>query len=830
MVVIFGLVFAPTALAAGGPPVILVAPTISNVAVSNITQTSADLSADVNQNGINGSAWLDTSGGSCTSQCGMQMGFSGTSTITYTLTGLTANTSYSFTASAMNGTFVTSLPVNFTTASAPAPVAPTLSGVSATAVTTTTATLNGTVNPNGTPTAAWFDTSGGACTSGCGNQGGINSTTALTYVLTGLTPNTAYSFQMLALNSGGPTQSSVINFTTQSVASPTAPIISGVSASAITTTTATLNGTVNPNGSATSAWFDTSGGNCTSNCGNVGGINSTTALTYVLTGLTPNTPYSFQMLALNSGGPAQSSVINFTTAPIGGGGLPIMTTTFESSVTKNSAVLNGDWDANGASVTVWFEWGPTVALGTATSPVVQGIGNGSTSDGIAGLNPSTVYYFRIVGQNSNGTTQGSIMPFTTSSASGGGGGGSGGGGSSGPSVTTKDATGITAGSATLNGYITPKNATARWFQWGTSASTLTNNTTSVNIVNAGDVSDVITGLQPNTTYFFRLAASNSNGTVNGQTLSFKTPEGNPLKAITSLASTVGQTTAKINGLVLNAGASSDVWFEYGRTASLGYSTVVKSASGATANVSNVLGNLSPNIIYFFRIVAKNSIGEIKGEIKIFKTLSTTVAPVTIDENTDNSDNQNLVSLKIEAAPLVVAPSDNVNYTVTYKNLSGKVLKDVVVRVIMPNSIDFASSSIGNYSSEDRTLSANIGSLDADEEGILTLSGTVSQDVADKDVLVTTASIVFTNTAGTQGDALDYALIDVAVNQNLLPAAAFFGSGFLPSTLLGWMVLLLVALGLVMLGRKFYGEVNWANALVSAKGIFKKDTPPTNLPQ
>src|SRR3989304_4242298 len=322
-VVIFGLVFAPTALAAGGPPVILVAPTISNVAVSNITQTSADLSADVNQNGINGSAWLDTSGGSCTSQCGMQMGFSGTSTITYTLTGLTANTSYSFTASAMNGTFVTSLPVNFTTASAPAPVA---------------------------------------------------------------------------------------------------PILSGVSASAITTTTATLNGTVNPNGSATSAWFDTSGGNCTSNCGNVGGINSTTALTFVLTGLTPNTPYSFQMLALNSGGPAQSSVINFTTAPIGGGGLPIMTTTFESSVTKNSAVLNGDWDANGASVTVWFEWGPTVALGTATSPVVQGIGNGSTSDGIAGLNPSTVYYFRIVGQNSNGTTQGSIMPFTTSSASGGGGG------------------------------------------------------------------------------------------------------------------------------------------------------------------------------------------------------------------------------------------------------------------------------------------------------------------------------------------------------------------------------------------------------------------------
>src|SRR3972149_3488253 len=257
MVVIFGLVFAPVALAAGGPPAIMVVPTISNVAASNITQTSADLSADVNQNGINGSAWLDTSGGSCTSNCGLQSGFSGTATITYTLTGLSASTSYSFTANALNGSgFATPVTVNFTTASAPAPVAPTLSGVSASAITTTTATLNGTVNPNGPPTAAWFDTSGGACTSGCGNQGGINSTTTLTYVLTGLTPNTAYSFQMLALNSGGPSQSSVVFFTTGSISGGSAPTITTDVASGVTKNAATLNGIYNDNGASTSTWFE----------------------------------------------------------------------------------------------------------------------------------------------------------------------------------------------------------------------------------------------------------------------------------------------------------------------------------------------------------------------------------------------------------------------------------------------------------------------------------------------------------------------------------------------------------------------------------------------
>jgi uncharacterized repeat protein (TIGR01451 family) len=369
---------------------------------------------------------------------------------------------------------------------------------------------------------------------------------------------------------------------------------------------------------------------------------------------------------------------------------------------------------------------------------------------------------------------------------------------------------------------------------------LTNSTTPTvqpTSVGSDPFNDGISGLSPNTIYYYQAFAQNSNGSVNGIVLSFTTSSGSgggggggggggsivaKPQVVTALSTSVGQNTAKINGLVIKSSNDTNAWFEFGTTASLGLkSPVIKISKADSTPISEVLSNLNPDTIYFFRAVAENKAGKVNGEIKILKTLSTLVAPVVITPSGGNGNvsEEQTVSLKIEAAPTTVAPNDNINYTVTYKNTSEKVMKDVVVRVVMPNDIDFVSSSVGNYSDEDRTVSANIGTLDAGEEGIITLVGKVSADAADQDVLVTTASIVFTGTAGTQGDALDYALVDVAA-KNLLPAASIFGSGFLPSTLLGWMVLILTALGLVMLGRKLYSEVNWATVLAS----FNKKPP------
>ena len=98
------------------------------------------------------------------------------------------------------------------------PSPPTIAGVAATSITTTTATLNATINPNGTATIAKFQ-------SGSSNAYGTDTPIALApnngladqavnTVLTGLTPGTTYHFRATATNAGGTTTTADTVFTT----------------------------------------------------------------------------------------------------------------------------------------------------------------------------------------------------------------------------------------------------------------------------------------------------------------------------------------------------------------------------------------------------------------------------------------------------------------------------------------------------------------------------------------------------------------------------------------------------------------------------------------
>ncbi len=76
--------------------------------------------------------------------------------------------------------------------------------------------------------------------------------------ITGLAANTQYFFRLSAQNAGGTVAGATYTFTTNSTppvpAAP--PTVSTLSAADIARTTATVNGIVNPNGYATSYWFE----------------------------------------------------------------------------------------------------------------------------------------------------------------------------------------------------------------------------------------------------------------------------------------------------------------------------------------------------------------------------------------------------------------------------------------------------------------------------------------------------------------------------------------------------------------------------------------------
>lgn len=201
------------------------------------------------------------------------------------------------------------------------------------------------------------------------------------------------------------------------------------------------------------------------------------------------------------------------------GGAPIVATNPAINVLDNSATLSGQVNPNNSQTTYHFEYGTSYAFGSSTS--FNSAGSGNTNQfvlyALGGLVPNTTYYFRVVAQNGYGTSYGSILSFTTSASQ--------------PApvvqlpyVVTNDALYITKTSALMNSSVKPSaNTGTVWFEYG--ATTALGNTT-LTQPTSGDVlanySYVLINLAPDTTYYFRVAASNQFGTAYGSLLSFHT--------------------------------------------------------------------------------------------------------------------------------------------------------------------------------------------------------------------------------------------------------------------------------------------------------------------
>ena len=185
---------------------------------------------------------------------------------------------------------------------------------------------------------------------------------------------------------------------------------------------------------------------------------------------------------------------------------PTVITTTATSVTSNSATLNGTlYDLGSAtSVQVSFEWGNTTDYGHETPAQTVTLPTVFSAD-ISGLTPGTTYHFkaRAVGDS---TAYGVDMTFTAKAP---------------PAVTTSAASNITADSAIVNGTLTAIGTAASVtvsFEWGNTTSY--GNETPAQVWNAtGVFSGNIAGLSPNTTYHFRAKAI-GDGTSYGNDISF----------------------------------------------------------------------------------------------------------------------------------------------------------------------------------------------------------------------------------------------------------------------------------------------------------------------
>ncbi|MBO0746701.1 MAG: hypothetical protein J2O47_00035 [Acidimicrobiaceae bacterium] len=192
-----------------------------------------------------------------------------------------------------------------------------------------------------------------------------------------------------------------------------------------------------------------------------------------------------------------------------------------------------------------------------------------------------------------------------------------------PTVTPADPTDITTTSATLNAKVDPEATpvTDCHFDYGTDSSYGQSAPCDpAPGSGSGDVavSADLAGLEPHTTYHFRISASSADGEVHGsdQTLSTSGP-----RISDTRADPVTATTATLRATLNPGGEPTTYHFEYGTDTSYGSSTHEAGPLDGNADrpLAELLDGLAPATTYHVRLIATNASGTTTGPDAAFTT-------------------------------------------------------------------------------------------------------------------------------------------------------------------------------------------------------------------
>lgn len=301
--------------------------------------------------------------------------------------------------------------------------------------------------------------------------------------------------------------------------------------------------------------------------------------------------------------------------------LPTVVTNEIKFITTNSAEISCEvTDDGGAEVSV-----KGVCLSTDEVPSIEnditvngGSGIGTYVIFIDNLVASTTYYVRAYAINSEGTSYGETITFTTKKTI------------DTTTVQTDLVHGITATSAICGGKIISDGGAEVTLK-GVCWSEINYPTTDGNSVGcgsgAGDFEIEIDNLAPSTTYYVRAYAVNNEGTAYGDVVVFTTEKQVGLPVVsTNVVSDIAGTTAMCGGNVISDGGaevtSKGICWNTTHNPILGEG-FSSGCGGGIGNFEAEMKNLELTTTYYVRAYAVNSNGIGYGEEVTFTTMGTT---------------------------------------------------------------------------------------------------------------------------------------------------------------------------------------------------------------
>jgi hypothetical protein len=437
------------------------------------------------------------------------------------------------------------------------------------------------------------------------NIGG--SISATTVPVTGLTPNTAYQFEVITSNATGNSFTTAVAATTLAIG-PSAPTGLAVSGTP-TQTTVSLQWNAPTTGTTPITYQVLS--RTPSGSGAFAAIGTTTTgLTTTISGLVAATGYDFEVIASNSAGSSLPSVVLTGVQTAGSiANQPGPATGLVASAIT-STTLTFSWTAPSTG-TGPFTYQPLFAL-AGTSPVWTNIGNTSnTTVPVTGLAPNTAYQFEIITLNAVGSSTSSTISATTLAVAPG-------------APTALAVTGTSTQTAIALQWAAPAVGTAPFTYQVLSRTPTGSGAFTAAAATTVGLTQTISGLLPSTGYDFEVTAANLAGTG--------PPSAILLNAQTASGS-LGNAPGPATGLTLSAVATTSLTLSWIAPSSgtLPFSYQPQISLAGTPNWSNIGGSITattvastgliPNTAYQFQVLTTNSVGSSTSATASATTLS-----------------------------------------------------------------------------------------------------------------------------------------------------------------------------------------------------------------
>lgn len=280
------------------------------------------------------------------------------------------------------------------------------------------------------------------------------------------------------------------------------------------------------------------------------------------------------------------------------------------ATSEETSVVFKAWmtTADTSPTTCKFEYGKTSAYGSSVPCVFPTVSTPGKLVEIATatkLTKATVYHWRIVATNAAGTAVSPDQLVSTKPVA--------------ALITSDPATDVTQFSAKIHGAVNPNGKSTTCIIWWSKSANYENGDSAPCDPEPGSgkspvpVDYTITGLDPQTTYHFKIAALNENGSYSdSEDRTFTTQRRTP-EPTTNPATAISSSAATITGTLNTHGFESACALWYGETTQYGQSIACDPnpvPGGFTPlDLSFRVTGLLANKTYHYEIIALNNFGE-----------------------------------------------------------------------------------------------------------------------------------------------------------------------------------------------------------------------------